>query len=122
MTEWSVTGNRLRLKLRSGVTFQDGTPFNAEAVKFSMQRVLYDAASNTKARLANVSAIEVVDPTTVDIVMKTAAPGPLLIQLTDRPGMIGVAHGGQSGGDQRGLQQEAGRRRHVQARRRLAPP
>ena len=47
-----------------------------------------DAASNTKARLANVSGIEVVDPSTVDIVMKTAAPGPLLIQLTDRPGMI----------------------------------
>ena len=87
-TEWTVTGNRLRLKLRSGVTFQDGTPFNAEAVKFSMDRVINDAASNTKARLANVSAIEVVDPSTVDIVMKTAAPGPLLIQLTDRPGMI----------------------------------
>ena len=87
-TEWSVTGNRLRLKLRTGVVFQDGTPFNADAVKFSMERVLNDAASNTKARLANVSGIEVVDPSTVDIVMKTAAPGPLLIQLTDRPGMI----------------------------------
>jgi peptide/nickel transport system substrate-binding protein len=87
-TEWSVTGNRLRLKLRSGVVFQDGTPFNADAVKFSMDRVINDAASNTKARLANVSGIEVVDPSTVDIVMKTTAPGPLLIQLTDRPGMI----------------------------------
>jgi peptide/nickel transport system substrate-binding protein len=87
-TEWSVTGNRLRLKLRTGVVFQDGTPFNADAVKFSMERVLNDAASNTKARLANVSGIEIVDPSTVDIVMKTAAPGPLLIQLTDRPGMI----------------------------------
>ena len=120
-TEWSVTGNRLRLKLRSGVTFQDGTPFNAEAVKFSMERVLNDAASNTKARLANVSAIEVVDPTTVDIVMKTAAPGPLLIQLTDRPGMIVSPTAVKAAGDQRGVQQEAGRRRHVQARRRLAP-
>ena len=87
-TEWTTTGNRLRLKLRTGVVFQDGTPFNADAVKFSMERVLNDAASNTKARLANVASIEVVDPATVDIVMKTAAPGPLLIQLTDRPGMI----------------------------------
>ena len=87
-TEWSTTGNRVRLKLRNGVVFQDGTPFNADAVKFSMERVMNDAASNTKARLANVAGIEVVDPSTVDIVMKTAAPGPLLIQLTDRPGMI----------------------------------
>ena len=87
-TEWSVTGTRLRLKLRNGVVFQDNTPFNAEAVKFSMERVINDPASNTKARLANVAAIEVVDPSTVDIVMKTAAPGPLLIQLADRPGMI----------------------------------
>ena len=87
-TEWSVTGTRLRLKLRSGVVFQDGTPFNAEAVKFSMERVLNDAQSNTKARLANVAGIEVVDASTVDIVMKVAAPGPLLIQLADRPGMI----------------------------------
>jgi ABC-type transport system substrate-binding protein len=87
-TEWSVTGNRLRLKLRNGVVFQDGTPFNADAVKFSMERVINDPQSNTKARLANVAGVEVVDPATVDIVMKTAAPGPLLIQLTDRPGMI----------------------------------
>ena len=39
-TEWTTTGNRVRLKLRTGVVFQDGTPFNADAVKFSMERVL----------------------------------------------------------------------------------
>jgi peptide/nickel transport system substrate-binding protein len=87
-TEWSVTGNRLRLKLRSGVVFQDNTPFNADAVKFSMERVMNEASSNTKTRLANVASIEVIDPSTVEIVMKTPAPGPLLLQLTDRPGMI----------------------------------
>ena len=39
-TEWSVSENGLEytLKLRSGVTFQDGEPFNAEAVKFNSQR------------------------------------------------------------------------------------
>src|SRR2546423_2224811 len=65
-TEWSVTSDAIRLKLRPGVTFQDGTPFNADAVKFSMERGMKDPASNIKARFSNVSAVNVVDPMTVD--------------------------------------------------------
>ena len=73
-----------------------------------------------KARLANVASIEVVDPATVEIVMKTAAPGPLLIQLTDRPGMIVSPTAVKAVRVERSVLQEARRRGHVQARRRLA--
>src|SRR3712207_3741042 len=38
--ESSADGLTATLKLRTGVRFHDGTPFNAEAVKFTLDRVL----------------------------------------------------------------------------------
>ena len=35
---WSADNKTLTLKLRPGVTFHDGEPFNAEAVKFNLER------------------------------------------------------------------------------------
>jgi peptide/nickel transport system substrate-binding protein len=87
-TKWDVQPDRVRLHLRSGVIFQDGTPFNADAVKFSIGRCLTDTASNIKTQLYMLDHVEVVDPQTVDLVLKTKAPNPLLMQLTTRPGMI----------------------------------
>lgn len=56
----------LELSLQDGVTFHDGTPFDAEAVKFSIERVL-DAAtgSDYKNDLGAVEQVEVVDAATV---------------------------------------------------------
>jgi ABC-type transport system substrate-binding protein len=78
----------LTVKLRSGVKFQDNTPFNAEAVKFAIDRVLTAPESNIKAQLFMLDSVSVVDETTVRFKMKTAAGGPLLAQLADRPGMM----------------------------------
>ena len=51
--------DRVRLTLRQGVTFQDGTPFNADAVKFSIERALNDPDSNIKTRLPMVAGVTI---------------------------------------------------------------
>ena len=82
-TSWEfVEPNRLRFNLREGVTFHDGTPFNAEAVKFTWDRALFsDPPGRWKGLAGPISAVEVVDDLTVDIV--TEQPyGPLLLTST----------------------------------------
>lgn len=82
-TEWEfVDDNRLRFKLREDVTFHDGTPFNAEAVKFTWERAFNPDSPGRWASLAGpFEAVEVVDEYTVDIVTSQAY-GPLLFTMT----------------------------------------
>lgn len=70
-TEWSAEdGNRrYRFTLRDGVEFTDGTPFDAEAVKFNIERVLR-VNQGPASLLANVDSVEVGAPNQVDIVLK----------------------------------------------------
>lgn len=77
-TEWtSIDDTTWEFKLREGVTFHNGEPFDAEAVKFSLDRVLNpDNNSPTISYIRTISSIEVVDPMTVRIV--TSEPDPLL--------------------------------------------
>ena len=58
-TEWSFPDSRtVALTLREGVEFQDGTPFNAEAVKTSWDRII---ASETMVKTAGIAAMESVE-------------------------------------------------------------
>lgn len=71
----------LRLELRQGVTFHDGTPFDADAVVASFDRFL-DPATAAPGRfvLSEIQEVRAVGPTTVEIV--TGAPfAPLLSHL-----------------------------------------
>jgi len=74
-----------QFKLRKGVLFHDGEPFNAEAVRFTVQRVLDpNQKSPNRANIAEVTKLEVVDDFTVNLV--TAKPyAPLLNRLIDFP-------------------------------------
>ncbi len=83
-TSWSTSGDDLvwTFTLRPGVTFQDGTPFDAEAVKATFDR-LRDPATGSPRRsaLEPLAAIDVVDPHTVRLTTK-APYAPLLATLS----------------------------------------
>jgi peptide/nickel transport system substrate-binding protein len=65
------------LTLRTGIKFQDGTDFNAEAVKFNLQRHLDDAKSVRNQDVKDITSIETPDAKTVRITLKTPfAPFP----------------------------------------------
>lgn len=63
-------------KLRPGVTFHDGSEFNAEDVVFSFDRALAES-SNFKHVLASVDSYRAVDDLTIEII--TTAPNPILL-------------------------------------------
>ncbi|WP_244471935.1 ABC transporter substrate-binding protein [Prosthecomicrobium hirschii] len=65
------------IKLRPGIKFHNGEAFDAEAVKFTFERVLDPAAkSPTISYIRTVAGVDVVDPLTVRI--RTNGPDPLL--------------------------------------------
>ena len=74
-TEWSNSADGLTwtFKLRQGVKFHDGTDFNAQAVKFSMDRTIRLAAGASYI-WGPVQEIKVVDNYTVDFILKYKAP------------------------------------------------
>jgi peptide/nickel transport system substrate-binding protein len=79
-------GKTVTIKLRAGVKFNDGTPLNAEAVKFSLDRHRELKGSSRRSELDHVNAVEVVDPLTVRLRLK-APFSPLTAILADRAGM-----------------------------------
>jgi peptide/nickel transport system substrate-binding protein len=77
----------LVLNIRPGITFHDGTPLDAEAVKFNLERNKSDQKSNIKADLASMASVEVTGPLQVTLKLSTpdaALPG----ILSDRAGMM----------------------------------
>jgi peptide/nickel transport system substrate-binding protein len=82
----SDAGKTVTIKLRSGVKFNDGTAMNAEAVKFSLDRHREMKGSNRRSELEPVNTVEVVDPLTIRLRLKSAF-APLVATLADRSGM-----------------------------------
>jgi peptide/nickel transport system substrate-binding protein len=100
--ETSADGKEVTIKLRSGVKFQDGEPFNAEAAKFSLDRHLTMQGSFRKPELAALDHVDVIDPLTIKLVLKTPY-SPLIAQLTDRAGMMVSPKAAKEEGDKFGL-------------------
>lgn len=87
-TDWKYNDpTTLTFTLRKGVKFQDGTDFNADAVKFNIDRYLTDPKSLRKSELASVDSVEVKDPQTAVFHLKKP-DATLLAQLVDRAGMM----------------------------------
>ncbi|RWQ38219.1 MAG: ABC transporter substrate-binding protein [Mesorhizobium sp.] len=70
---WTISddGKAYTFKLHTGVKFHDGTDFNADDVKFSLDRASADNSVNAqKGLFAAIDTVEVVDPATVKITLK----------------------------------------------------
>ncbi|WP_102106728.1 ABC transporter substrate-binding protein [Oceaniglobus roseus] len=88
-TEWTTAedGKSITMKLREGVTFHDGTPFNAEAVAANIDRSQNLEESRRKSELASVTGTEVLGE--YEIKLNLSAPdATLMAQLADRAGMM----------------------------------
>ena len=89
-TSWEVLdgGTRYRFHLREGVTFHDGTAFDADAVVFNFRRVIdpefehfFERASALRGSpFRHLKSVEAVDAMTVDLVLEKPW-GPFLSQL-----------------------------------------
>lgn len=76
VTEWALSEDGLEytLTLRQGVTFHDGTPFNAESVRFNIQRYLDQPDSSYYTIYETVERVDIVDDLTAKIVLKNVRP------------------------------------------------
>ncbi len=83
----SEDGKTVTIKLRPGVKFHDGEPFDAAAAKFTLDRHMTMQGSFRRAELAQIDKVEVDDPLTIRLLLK-APFSPLIAQLTDRSGMM----------------------------------
>lgn len=73
-TSWKQTSPTVwRFELRKGVQFHDGTPFTADDVIFTMQRVAGEG-SDMKSNISDIKEVRKVNDHTVDIETKTPFP------------------------------------------------
>jgi len=78
---------QLVFTLRTDVKFQDGTPFNADAVVFNINRILNAPTAPRYSEISSVQSVAAVDSSHVQFTLKKPF-SPLLAALTDRAGMI----------------------------------
>src|SRR5690606_38617202 len=83
----SEDGLTVTIDLRTDVVFHDGTPMDAEAVKYSLDRAKNLPGSNRASELEQLESVSVVDADTVELHLTTPF-APLIAQLADRAGMI----------------------------------
>jgi peptide/nickel transport system substrate-binding protein len=92
-TSWTYDGLSATFKLRQNVKFQDGTPFNADAVVFNYRRVwdtTFDENKRAKFPYANTvpfKSVEKIDDATVKVTFTTSRADTMLY-MTTWPAMI----------------------------------
>ena len=96
-----VDPSTIHLVLQEGVSFQDGTPFNAEAVKFSIER---NAAANKvqtfrMAELGQIESIDVENELELTIRLKLPIAGSFYPLLADGETIVVSPTAAQSGQD-----------------------
>jgi peptide/nickel transport system substrate-binding protein len=94
----SQDGKQVTFTLRKDVKYHDGSPFDAESVKWNLDRYRNTQGSARTGELAPIDSIEVVDPATVRVNLKTTF-APFLSLLVDRAGMMVSRKAVEAGGD-----------------------
>jgi peptide/nickel transport system substrate-binding protein len=87
--EASADGKRIVFTLREGVLFQDGTPFDAAAVKWNIDQRLDEKVNSPQRQLLApiVASVDVIDPR--HVAFNLVAPSPVLFSLLgERPGFM----------------------------------
>jgi peptide/nickel transport system substrate-binding protein len=100
--EWTDDKKGLIIKIRHGVKFHDGEPFDAAAVKFSVERHLTMPGSTRKSDLSAISGIEIIDDHTAKLVLSSPF-APLLAQLATSAGTMVSPKAAQAAGENFGL-------------------
>lgn len=80
-------GLTVSFPVRTGIRFADGTPFDAAAVRTSLQRHLSLKGSQRKSEMGPVTSVEAPDPGRVVLRYRTPF-APITAALADRAGMI----------------------------------
>ena len=83
-TQWSTPDGKVwTIQLRQGVKFHDGSDFNAEDVKFTIERTQDQGIGHLKAQdFSVVESIDITDPHTVVITLKEVRPT-FIYQMSD---------------------------------------
>ena len=71
-TSWDISADGLTytFHLKTGIKFNDGTPFTADDVKWTLDRDrAKDSKSAQKQLFANIASVDVVDPATVKVTL-----------------------------------------------------
>ena len=85
--EWADDKKSVTLDLRPGVKFHDGTPVNAEAVKFTLERYKNTPGSFRRTEINDVQSIDVLSETQLRLNLDEPY-APLITALTANSGFI----------------------------------
>jgi peptide/nickel transport system substrate-binding protein len=85
--EFSEDNLSLTISLRDDVVFHDGTPLDAEAVRYNLERSKNLPGSNRASEIEQLERVDVVDESTVRLTLSQPF-APIIAQLADRAGMM----------------------------------
>jgi peptide/nickel transport system substrate-binding protein len=89
---WTAVGtDTLEFELRQGVTFHNGETFDAESVKFSVERMLAEEEAPNRSKFTSIDSVEIVDDHTVRLLLNQP-DGTLFDSLTSRLAMLPPAY------------------------------